>query len=188
MFSRPRQNNQRAEKRVVCTETEIITRKNPNSRIKTDSSPAIIHDRSESGLGVFCFSSKPRKVEEKLEVEGGGTYELRWSMQINRDVQYFGLKLVSWNEKSWFLLWQFPHPLPLEIFPKGFIYNLLDRLSVPKWDRSDFLKFLIIQNHRSPGITFRATNFRRWRFLLQLNSSVINSSSTSLRTTQSGVL
>jgi len=94
ILSRP-QPNHRTENRAVCSDAKIINLQDPNSRINADSVQGIIHDRSISGLGVFYLSSKKHSFEEKLKVEEGGIYELRWSMIINKNVQYLGLKLIS---------------------------------------------------------------------------------------------
>jgi hypothetical protein len=73
----------------------VVTLAPPNSKIKADSIPAIIHDRSDHGLGVFYFSSKPQPEKAKLKVGDGQIYELRWAMPLNKGAQYFGMRLMK---------------------------------------------------------------------------------------------
>lgn len=84
--------NKRLEERVVCSDTEIISLVHKDS--DADSVSAIIHDKSKSGLGVFYFSNGHHPSKSEFKTEDGISYELRWSMKIYQNVQYFGLKLL----------------------------------------------------------------------------------------------
>jgi hypothetical protein len=87
--------NQRTEIRTKCSDVEIISIKGVNLTSSRKSTPAIIYDKSDTGIGVFVISNKNYSTKMNLEVNGDEVYELRWLLKISRHVQYFGLKLVS---------------------------------------------------------------------------------------------
>lgn len=82
--------NKRSESRIIQNDLQLLSFKVNNKIIH-----AVVSDKSNNGLGCFCYSNTSIAVNDSLNLWDLLIYKICWVINISNNVKLFGLVIVN---------------------------------------------------------------------------------------------